>query len=69
MIIENFPRWLVADEVIKTHNHLKSLFKMSAKHFDKVNDEEMCIFISFPNNYLWNYTKTIIHLRLGDYRE
>jgi hypothetical protein len=29
----------------------------------------MCIFYFFPNIHLWNYTKTIIHLRLGDYRE
>jgi hypothetical protein len=28
-----------------------------------LNDEEMCIFP--PNNHLWNYTKTIIHLVLG----
>jgi hypothetical protein len=37
-------------------------FKMAASHFVQVNDEEMFIFIFYPNNHLWNYTKIIIHL-------
>jgi hypothetical protein len=35
--------------------------------FCQLTDEEMCIFYFFLNNHLWNYTKTIVHLRLGDY--
>ena len=44
---------------------------MAASRFVEVTDEEINCFKEnayFSNNHLCNYTKTIIHLRLGEYR-
>jgi hypothetical protein len=48
-------------------------YRRRPKPFWQLNDEEMFLFLFFlippplPNNHLWNYTKTIVRLRLGDY--
>ena len=50
---------------------LSCFFKMAASRFVELTDEEInCLRETayFSNNHQHNYTKTIICLRLGEYR-